>query len=236
MTRGTVDPHLPQPRSAAGARDVRVNIGCGATPTVGWANLDNSFTIKLARWTMAIRLLAKVRILDTQSCAFAEIVNQKNIRFANATRRIPYANDSVEVVYSSHMIEHLDRREATAFLHEVRRVLRPGGVVRLAAPDLNQIVTEYLATGDADRLIERSHMGQQRPRGLLSRMKLALIGPRGHLWMYDGHSLTALLLDNGFADARVMTAGMTRIGNPERLDLAERSEESVYVEAVRPPG
>jgi predicted SAM-dependent methyltransferase len=40
------------------------------------------------------------------------------------------------------MIEHLDRREARSFLAEARRVLRPGGVLRLAAPDLSRLVDQ----------------------------------------------------------------------------------------------
>jgi len=213
---------------------MRVNVGCGATPTDGWANLDNSFSIRAARWPLLIRMLSMARILDKQSCKFAEIANDKNIRFANVSLRIPYADNSVEVVYSSHMIEHLDRREAKAFLMEVRRILRPGGIVRLAAPDLAGLVKAYLATGNADQFIDRTHMSQERPRGVLARTKTVIIGSRGHMWMYDGPSLAALLCDAGFSDVSIVPAGTTKIGNPGSLDLAERAEESVYVEAVQP--
>lgn len=213
---------------------MRVNVGCGATPTDGWVNLDNSLSIRVARWPLVVGGLSKARILDTQSCEFAKIATTKNIQFANASRRIPYADNSVEVVYSSHMIEHLDRREAHAFLLEVKRVLRPAGIVRIAAPDLAQLVKAYLTTGNADQFIERTHMSQKRARGLLAHIKMVLIGSRGHLWMYDGASLAALLRGAGFAEVSIVPAGTTRIENPGSLDLAERSEESVYVEAAQP--
>ena len=132
------------------------------------------------------------------------------------------------------MIEHLDRSEARAFLAEVRRVLRPGGVVRIAAPDLSLIVSDYVATGDADGFVAGIHMGLDRPTGLRGRVKWAVAGPRHHLWMYDGGSLTRLLRETGFADATVMASGSTRITEPGQLDLRERASESVYVEAVRP--
>lgn len=214
---------------------MRVNIGCGATPTGGWTNLDNSLTVRLARWPILVRLLSKAKILDGQSCEFAKVAIQRNIRYANASLHIPLADNSVEVIYSSHMIEHLDRREARAFLLEARRVLQPGGIIRLAVPDLALLVKEYLETGDADQLIDRTHMSHGRPRGLFSRLKAMLIGPRRHLWMYDGRSLSMLLSNAGFADARPMPVGTTSIENPEGLDLAERSRESVYVEAIRAP-
>ncbi len=52
--------------------------------------------------------------------------------------------------------------------------------------------------------------------------------------MYDGDSLAKLVLEAGFADVLVVPAGSTRITDPGKLDLAERAEESVYVEALRP--
>jgi hypothetical protein len=157
-----------------------------------------------------------------------------SVRFANAAARIPCATGSVMAVYSSHMIEHLDRSEARAFLAEVRRVLHPGGVVRIAAPDLSTIVRDYVTSGDADRFVAGIHMGLARPAGVRGWAKWTVVGPRHHLWMYDGGSLARLLRESGFADVTVMPPGSTRITRPGQLDLREREAESVYVEAVRP--
>jgi len=132
------------------------------------------------------------------------------------------------------MIEHLDRREAQAFLLEVQRILRPGGIVRIAAPDLARFAEDYSTTGDADEFIASTHMGLARPVGMLSRAKWALIGPRHHLWMYDGLSLSKLVSDAGFVDVMIMPAGKTNISDPGSLDLEERANESVYVEAAQP--
>ena len=213
---------------------MKVNIGCGATPTSGWVNFDNSLTIRVARWPIVMRGLRGLRVLSGQSYRLAMIANGQDVRFANAALRIPCLNNSVEVVYSSHMIEHLDRREAQAFLLEVRRILMPGGVVRLAAPDLARLVKDYLTTGDADGFIADTHMSQARPAGLVPRMRSALIGPRNHLWMYDGRSLSELLCNVGFANVSVMPPGKTNITDPGSLDLEERPEQSVYVEAFQP--
>ena len=70
---------------------------------------------------------------------------------------------SVAAVYSSHMIEHLDRDEARAFLEEVWRVLSPGGIVRIAAPDLSLLIRDYGETGDADEFVTGTHMGLSGP-------------------------------------------------------------------------
>ena len=71
-----------------------------------------------------------------------------------------------------------------------------------------------------------------RPRSLARRLQVALVGPRHHLWMYDGGSLVRLLLRAGFREAVVLPAGRTTIAAPDTLNLAERAEESVYVEAA----
>ena len=178
-------------------------------------------------------MFARLGFLGTQSAELARKAQHGGVRFANATR-IPCAARSAAAVYSSHMIEHLDRAEARAFLAEVKRVLRPGGVVRIAAPDLSRLVSGYVETGDADGFVHGIHMGLDRPAGWRGWAKWTMVGPRHHLWMYDGESLTRLLREAGFADAAIMPSGTTRIAAPGHLDLRERETESVYVEAVRP--
>ena len=173
-------------------------------------------------------------MLNAKSAELTEMGRAGYVRFANAAVGIPCPAGSATAVYSSHMIEHLDRGEARAFLTEVRRVLRPGGVVRIVAPDLSRLVIDYLATGDADGFVSGMHMGLDRPAGLGGWVRWAVVGPRHHLWMYDGESLTRLLRETGFADATAVPPGSTSIADPGLLDLRERAAESVYVEAVRP--
>ncbi len=57
---------------------------------------------------------------------------------------LPFPAAHFEVVYHSHLLEHLLPREVPAFLRECRRVLKPGGVLRVAVPDLEQIARLYL--------------------------------------------------------------------------------------------
>lgn len=57
---------------------------------------------------------------------------------------LPFEAGSVDACYSSHVLEHLDEEEAGFFMHEQHRVLRPGGIVRVAVPDLEEICRLYL--------------------------------------------------------------------------------------------
>ncbi len=63
-------------------------------------------------------------------------------------KRLPFADATLDAVYASHVLEHLTPLEARLLLGEMRRVLRPGGVVRIVVPDLEAIVRGYLRTLD----------------------------------------------------------------------------------------
>jgi len=62
---------------------------------------------------------------------------------------IPLENDSCDVVYHSHVLEHIRRPDALPFIRECRRVLKPGGVLRIAVPDLERICRLYIQKLDA---------------------------------------------------------------------------------------
>jgi predicted SAM-dependent methyltransferase len=62
----------------------------------------------------------------------------------NLLTGIPHNNNSFDLVYHSHVLEHFPKTEAPKFIAECYRVLKPGGVIRIAIPDLEQIATNYL--------------------------------------------------------------------------------------------
>lgn len=213
---------------------MRINIGCGMSPTENWINFDNSFSIKLSKYPTLIDLLYKLGLLNSTQLAYTKFCQSHNIKHANATKHIPLNDNSVDVIYSSHMLEHLDQKEAILFLNEAKRVLKPGGVIRLAIPDLSIAINQYNNNNDADAFVEKIHMGLIKPKTLLEKFKLLFIGTRHHHWMYDGKSLCNLLSKNNFFNCIILPAGQTTINNPDKLNLNEYEGWSVYVEAKKP--
>jgi predicted SAM-dependent methyltransferase len=59
---------------------------------------------------------------------------------------IPFADNTFELVYHSHVLEHFNQTAAKTFIQECYRVLRPGGILRVVVPDLEQIASLYLAS------------------------------------------------------------------------------------------
>ena len=215
---------------------VRVNVGCGPHPTPGWINVDNSPSVLLGRVpARVVGLLKRIGLVGPEQLEVLEAARRWGIRWGRATR-LPFDAASVDAVYSSHMLEHLDRGEARQFLAEAHRVLRPGGWIRIVVPDLALLVEDYLGSGDADAFLERQMLARPRPRGVGEALRQRVVGFRGHRWMYDAGSLARLLSESGFGPVHVVAAGETHVPRLDGLDLRERESESVYLEAQRPLG
>src|SRR3982751_3382986 len=111
-----------------------INLGCGTTPAEGWVNLDRSPGLELRRLPASVRAaLARFGISEST------VDWPENVRRVDATRGLPFGPDSVDAIYSSHMLEHLSLGDADLVLVECRRVLKPGAVLRLALPDLRSL-------------------------------------------------------------------------------------------------
>ena len=57
--------------------------------------------------------------------------------------KLPYNDNSVDLIYASHVFEYFDREDGLGVLKEWHRVLKPGGVLRIAVPDFEAIAKLY---------------------------------------------------------------------------------------------
>lgn len=74
-------------------------------------------------------------------------------RKLDARKGLPFLDGSVDGIYSEHFFEHLTQAEGLRFLRECRRVLKHGGRIRIAMPDLDELVQRYSSEnwrGDGD--------------------------------------------------------------------------------------
>ncbi len=79
--------------------------------------------------------------LDLQS-------NDPNVLCHDVTQGIPFSGDHFDAVYHSHILEHLSPTQGHELVGECFRVLKPGGVLRIVVPDLEEIVQLYLTMHD----------------------------------------------------------------------------------------
>ena len=131
------------------------------------------------------------------------------------------------------MLEHLSRNSASHFIKECYRVLKKGGILRIAVPDIKKLIDIYLMDKDSDKFLENSLLASPSINSLKEKIYFLLIGYRHHQWMYDFLSLKKLISNHGFNYIVEQLPGSTLIKNPGNLNISERSDESVYIEAIK---
>jgi SAM-dependent methyltransferase len=145
---------------------------------------------------------------------------------ANILDGLPIADESIDYVTSQHALQDLQIYDQVAALTELRRILKPGGVLRLALPDLDLAIDAY-KRGDRDHFL---------------------------VWDWEtlsGNFITHMLWYNctrtpftyEFAEELLRKAGFARVVRaayrktaspwPEIVELDSRENESFFVEAFK---
>ncbi len=176
---------------------LRIHIGCGDIDATGFVNVD------------------------AQPYPHVHYVHD------DITDLSMFADGGAELVYMCHVLEHVPRLEIFDVLSELKRVLRPGGVLRISVPDFDRLVEMYRATGsNADYVISPLLGSHANPYDV-------------HYWIFTKASLSVILRQAGFSMVR--TWDPARCANHDFEDWASRSLEcggrkyfiSLNLEAVR---
>jgi len=237
-----------------------LNLGCGtkvsSSPDV--INLDWSVYLRLKR-NRVLRIVTPLFIRGERLTRFKSLPD--NIMVHNLAKGLPFPSNSVDVVYHSHLLEHLDRDGAKTFLIEVKRVLKPNGIQRIVVPDFEKLCKAYIShismcEKDADeankhdsyiaaiieQCVRREAFGTSQQKPLRRSVENILLGDamrRGeiHQWMYDRINLGALLISIGYKDVQFQNYNQSLIPNWNSygLDFDECGNEykpgSLYIEA-----
>jgi predicted SAM-dependent methyltransferase len=148
---------------------------------------------------------------------------------ADLRYRLPFTDASAEFVYSEHVVEHLDLAEGTRLLRECARILRPGGVLRIATPDLAALVRAYGGRWrDQDWVRWPGHEWVDTP----ARMLNAAFRCWGHRHLYDHEELVLRLGEAGFPEVRRCALGESPV--PDLAGLETRADSLLVVEALAP--
>lgn len=99
-----------------------------------------------------------------------------------------FKDNSIDLIYACHCFNYFDDDEAKNALKEWYRVLKKGGILRIAVPDFEAIVKVYLKFDDL-RLVKRLVTGYYKGKS----------GVDYHRAVYDEETLTKLLLECGFS-------------------------------------
>jgi len=143
------------------------------------------------------------------------------------TKPLPFPDESVDEIYSSHVLEHFTYpTELLPLLRECRRVLRTGGRFRAAVPNARRYLEAYFKPEGFDRA---TFCGFDVGLDYRSRIDVvnfvAYLGGE-HKFLFDEENLPRVIEEAGFRNVRA------REFDPS-IDVPERVYDSIYVDAVK---
>ncbi len=148
---------------------------------------------------------------------------------------IPAHDNSLELVYHSHMLEHLSFLEGIAFTKECFRVLQPGGMMRILVPDLELWTKAYLSKDDFFLEEYRKCLDSSiyvTPAAIF----MGMLHNHGHKMGYDFETLKWVLQTAGFYKIKKTLYSDSAMENIETIEYRrpDRAMESLCVECYKP--
>jgi predicted SAM-dependent methyltransferase len=153
-------------------------------------------------------------------------VNRTCDLYWDLRRGIPFPDDSINKIYSSHFFEHLSFGEIQRFLDECRRVLAPDGKFLICVPNARIYIDAYAkeTSLDADTFFVYKPAYNHTTR--IDYVNYMAYMDGQHKYMFDEENLIFILKSKGFRNVRL------RQFDPS-LDLKDRDYESIYAEAEK---
>ena len=141
-------------------------------------------------------------------------------------RGIPLGDESVDVIYTSHLLEHLPYPHLITFLGECRRVLKSDGQFSVCVPDMGSYIKSYVERTNF-RTVETMYGPAVVDTGS-SMDQINYVAYMGghHHYMFDEENLINTLKNGGFSRPQA------RSFDPE-VDMEERDAESIYAVAMK---
>jgi predicted SAM-dependent methyltransferase len=172
----------------------KLHIGCGPMILEGWLNTDMT------------------------------PLRERGVIYLDITEPLPLPDGSFDYVYSEHLIEHVSLPAGIDHMKECNRILKRGGIMRIATPDL-QFLLDYFAgrpltpvqQGFLDEIIHEFHpgLGLRSPAILLNEF----VREWGHQFIYDRDVLRQAMELAGFGE--VISCNVKESRHPP-LDGLER--------------
>ncbi len=180
----------------------KLHLGCGRNYFEGWINVDNNTDGNITKLDLNFDLCNK----------------------------LPFNDNSIDFIFNEHFLEHLSVEQGKRSLTDFLRVLKPGGVMRIAMPDLQKIVMAYLNDNwknDGNAFLSQFGLSHVQTKAELLNINFRAWG---HKWLYDWEELERRLREVGAKNITRCT-----IHKSEHIELCnlETRHESTLIAEVQ---
>jgi len=152
------------------------------------------------------------------------------------TKKLPYPDESVDIVFCEHCIEHIEYEQFVFFTEECFRILKEGGRIRLATPCIDKIV----AIKDKDYIDFACKRFSRRPSTYANMINIMLTC-HGHKFVYDKETLELVLSERRFKKIKFYNASVSDVEELCNLEHHWRKIgkkfndlETIAIEAIKP--
>jgi SAM-dependent methyltransferase len=209
---------------------MKLHLGCGTVVVDGWVNVDYAIGARARQLPVVGAILGQ--------CGLFKTMWNPDIVLHDLRKPFPWANGSVDAIYTSNAIEHLRKDHGEKCLQECARMLRPGGILRVVVPNLRGYVQEYVdgRLPARDMLVALNILGATN----LSRARevFALFTGSTHRCMYDEAALSDVVCGCGLTP-RICKPRESAIADiacfePALEDWSQAQlDRNLFVEAVK---
>ena len=200
----------------------KVNIGAGLAVAPGWTNIDVSFN------SVASNLPSLTHILFYKLSGareyyslkeYSKILKDSSFLCLDVRKGLPFREKSITYIFSSHFLEHLEYCDAKKLIRIIYKILKIGGILRIAIPDLEYAISLY--PQEKVKMLKDYFFVQENP--VYSK----------HKYMYDYELISNILLESGFRGITKCSYKNSYFDFPDINLLDNRPKDTLFVEAYK---
>ncbi|RLC35510.1 hypothetical protein DRH14_00805 [Candidatus Shapirobacteria bacterium] len=205
---------------------VKINLASGPSGLDNWINYDWGLLAFLSKFPFLTKIIVKLKLLDS-----GYLQKWPPIKLWNLKWPLPLKNRTVDFIYCSHFLEHLDYWQSIRILQQSHRLLKKGGIIRLVLPDIDKIIKNYQLTRNI-HLLDRRIFGFDQKKlkiNFVDQIKKKFIRP--HQQLFNPTKIKKMLKITGFSNIRQLDYRQGQCPDLNKLDIAVHRHHSLYFEA-----